>query len=119
MSFHKQAFSVNFEVNSWEVKSTILENNRRTLGYVVQSGYYFSKYKFEPAIRYEKFDNDVNRTDSEVKKITLGLNKYYKKHNLKVMFNYEHTSFGSNVEFLRPENKFSSDAFRVTAQFIF
>ncbi|KHD08305.1 hypothetical protein PN36_27335 [Candidatus Thiomargarita nelsonii] len=119
VSFHKQALSVQFEVNSWEVKSTILEDNRRTLGYVVQSGYYFSNSKLEPAIRYEKFDNDVDGTDSEVKKITLGLNKYYKKHNLKLMFNYEHTSFGRHVELLRPENKLSSDAFRVTAQFIF
>lgn len=58
-------------------------------GWYVQAGYFIPGANLEPAIRYEKYNQDDNATtDKEDKIITIGFNWYFKGHSMKLGVNY-------------------------------
>ncbi len=58
------------------------------LGYSIQSKHTLFK-EFEPIIRYEEFDNNVDFYGDSINRVTLGLNIYFHNRNNKFQINYQ------------------------------
>jgi hypothetical protein len=57
-------------------------------GWFVQGGYYFYDYCWELAARYQVLDPDLDDSGDQQRWTTIGLNRYYWKHNLKIQMEY-------------------------------
>lgn len=70
-------------------------------GWFVQGGYFFYDYCWELAARYQLLDPDVDDAGDQQRWTTIGLNRYYWKHNLKLQMEY---TFREDQEDDSPDN---------------
>lgn len=117
-SYHQNSFQFTLEANGWEVEASDSSHDRQTLGWVVQTAYFFEGRRLEPALRIERFNTDKEHAYSDVIKYTIGMNKYLNGNDLKLNADVEYTEFDEGVTFLKPVEKDHSFAIRLTCQFI-
>jgi len=72
----------------------------------------------EPAVRYEVYEQDSNRADTEQRTVTAGVNWYLKGHGVKLSANYAMTEFEKNAKgFLANDDK--QNIFQIQGQLYF
>lgn len=117
-SFHQNSFQFTLEANGWEIDASDPNRDRQALGWVAQSAYFFDDVQLEPALRMERFITDRDQAHTDVKKFTIGINKYINGNDLKLNADVEYAEFDENVTFLKPVDKDQFFAVRLTCQFI-
>ncbi|MEK6545320.1 MAG: porin [Nitrospinota bacterium] len=110
LSFHLGGLIIQGEYVSMEITpSTAGTKAVKPNGYYLQAGYYISGTALEPAIRYEYYNKDSNKTDDNQTTSTIGFNWYPKGHSFKVSANYVVTTFGKgNSSKLAEDDNLSS-----------
>ena len=111
-SYHKNNFFISSEFNY--MKKSLSEFSNDAKGFYIQSGYFISNYKIEPAIRYE-----LLKSDGKLDVLTIGINKYIKNQNLKISLDGEFTKYSGNLMLLKPINDNNRKVIRLTGQFMF
>ena len=119
ISFHLGGLALQGEYVSMEITpNTSGTKTIKPNGYYLQAGYYISGIAFEPAIRYEYYNKDSNKTDDDQTTNTIGFNWYPKGHSFKVSANYVITTFGKgNSSKLADDDNLSS--FQIQSQIYF
>lgn len=72
-------------------------NQNKSQGLYTTAAYNFTD-KFQAAIRYDIFDDDINKSDDTVQKYTAGLNYYVIGQKLKFSLNYTYTQNPKNAD---------------------
>ncbi len=99
ISAHRENITLQFEYNTWQIESTDPSiGTKEPEGWYVQAGYYIPGYDVEPAIRYEKYDQDSTSSDKKEKITTVGANWYLMGHSMKLSFNWVHTEFDKKAD---------------------
>ena len=81
-------------------------------------GYFIPGVNVEPAVRYEIYEQDSNKADTEQKTLTAGFNWYLKGHGVKLSANYVMTEFEKNAKgFLANDDK--QNVFQIQGQLYF
>lgn len=116
-SMHIGGFTAQAEYNRWNVSETGLADKERE-GWYAQVGYFFAGANIEPALRYEKYNTDVNAVaDKEDTYTTVGVNWYLKGHSMKLGLNWVRTEFGDGNKPAATVD--SRDLYQVQAQLYF
>lgn len=110
LSFHLGGLAIQGEYVSMEITpNTSGAKAVKPNGYYLQAGYYISGTALEPAIRYEYYNKDSNKTDDDQTTSTIGFNWYPKGHSFKIGANYVVTTFGKgNLSKLAEDDNLSS-----------
>ncbi len=119
LSFHLGGITLQGEYESMEITpSTSGTKAIKPNGWYGQAGYYISGVAIEPAIRYEYYNKDSNKTDDDQTTTTFGFNWYPKGHSFKVSANYVVTTFGKgNSSKLADDDNLTS--FQIQSQIYF
>jgi phosphate-selective porin OprO/OprP len=99
LSAHWMGLALQAEYNAWKIEST--NTARGTVepkGWYAQAGYFIPGINIEPAVRYEVYEQDSNKADTEQKTVTAGINWYLKGHSVKLSANYLMTEFEKNAK---------------------
>ena len=81
-------------------------------------GYLIPGVNVEPAVRYEVYEQDSNKSDTEQKTVAAGFNWYLKGHSVKLSANYVMTEFDSKAKgFLANDDK--QNVFQLQGQLYF
>ncbi|MBI5560135.1 MAG: hypothetical protein HY883_02540 [Deltaproteobacteria bacterium] len=98
LSGHYEGLTGQVEYNGWKVDSgepAIGKTEPR--GWYAQAGWFIKGYNIEPAVRYEVYDQDSNKSGMKEKSTTTGVNWYGKGHSFKVGFNRVTTEYEKNA----------------------
>ncbi len=119
LSGHWQGLTAQVEYNAWkEDFSDPSKANKEPRGWYAQVGYFLPDLNVEPAVRYEIYEQDSNKADTEQKTLTAGINWYLKGHNVKFSANYVMTEFEKNAKgFLANDDK--QNVFQIQGQLYF
>lgn len=93
LSFHLKGLALQGEYVAMEIEPDT-GSSVKPQGYYLQAGYFIDDMAIEPAIRYEYYDKDSEKTDNDQDTLTAGFNWYLKGHSFKVSANYVVTHFG-------------------------
>jgi phosphate-selective porin OprO/OprP len=119
LSGHWEGFTFQGEYNAWKEEFTDPASaDKEPKGWYVQAGYFIPGVNVEPAVRYEVYEQDSNKTDTEQRTVTAGVNWYLKGHSVKLNANYAMTEFDKNAKgFLANDDK--QNVFQVQGQLYF
>src|SRR3972149_1334918 len=119
LSGHWEGFAVQGEYNAWKEEFTDPSSaDKEPKGWYVQAGYFIPGVNVEPAVRYEVYEQDSNRADTEQRTGTAGVNWYLKGHGVKLSANYAMTEFEKNAKgFLANDDK--QNVFQIQGQLYF
>ena len=119
LSGHWQGLTAQVEYNAWkEDFSDPSKADKEPRGWYAQVGYFLPNLNVEPAVRYEIYEQDSNKTDTEQKTLTAGINWYLKGHSVKLSANYVMTEFEKNAKgFLANDDK--QNVFQLQGQLYF
>jgi len=99
LSGHWEGFTFQGEYNAWKEEFTDPSSaDKEPKGWYVQAGYFIPGVNVEPAVRYEVYEQDSNKTDTEQRTVTVGVNWYLKGHSVKLSANYAMTEFDKNAK---------------------
>ncbi len=117
ISFHLGGLTLQGEYESIDIApSTAGTKNTKPNGWYAQAGYFISGIAIEPAIRYEYYNKDSEKTDDDQTTIAIGFNWYLKGHSFKIAANYVATTFGNgNSDKLAGDDNLTS--FQIQSQF--
>jgi phosphate-selective porin OprO/OprP len=117
VSYHNKNVTLQTEYNEWKIDTQLVGKYENPRSWYIQGGYLFSHMQIEPTIRYELFDSNQKAEKASASILTLGMNKYFKGHNLKLGINWEHTVYDDNFSMLRPVDRDRKDVVRVSLQY--
>jgi phosphate-selective porin len=119
LSGHWQGLTAQVEYNAWkEDYSDPSKVMKEPKGWYAQVAYFIPGVNVEPAIRYEIYEQDSNKSDTEQRTVTAGINWYLKGHDVKLSANYARTEFEKNANgFLANDDK--QNIFQLQGQMMF
>ena len=119
LSGHWQGLTAQVEYNAWKEEfNDPSKTNKDPEGWYAQVGYLIPGVNVEPAVRYEVYEQDSNKADTEQKTLTAGINWYLKGHSVKLSANYVMTEFDSHAKgFLTNDDK--QNIFQLQGQLYF
>ncbi len=106
----------NYKSFSFEAEYDKIEKDINGYGWYTQIAYllpveFGNKFKIEPNLRYQEYDNNKDIVGDRVDATSIGLNFYFKGHNLKAQMDY--TMYGEET------NKLDNNIFQIQLQLDF
>ena len=119
LSGHWRGLTAQVEYNAWKEEfSDPSTPDKEPKGWYAQVGYFIPGGNVEPTIRYEVYEQDSNKADTDQKTVTAGINWYLKGHSAKLSANYVMTEFEKNAKgFLANDDK--QNVFQIQGQLYF
>ncbi len=119
LSGHWRGLTAQVEYNAWKEEfSDPSKPAKEPKGWYAQAGYFIPGGNVEPTIRYEVYEQDSNKADTDQKTVTAGINWYLKGHSVKLSANYVMTEFEKNAKgFLANDDK--QNVFQIQGQLYF
>jgi phosphate-selective porin OprO and OprP len=119
LSFHAGSLTAQVEYNAWRIEPTDpAAAEVRPRGWYAQLGYFIPGINLEPAVRYEFYEQDSGRDETDQRVLTAGVNWYLKGHGLKIQANYVRIRYDRNAAGFLPGDD-TQDIVQVQGQLYF